>query len=99
MTKVVIQMSHLRIDDKTTYQRGDVVNMNNNQIERLDNAVKLLSEVNHVGDGMDEAMQKKDAEIRALKAKVDELDLEIVSLNDKLTPSVDKRSKTESKTA
>lgn len=82
MTKVVIQLSHIRIDDETTYRRGDVVDMPNALIKKLGNSVKRLSDVNRVHDGVPEALQKKDALIKTLKTEIAALKLDIIARKD-----------------
>ena len=82
MTKVVIQASHIRIDDETTHNRGDVVEMSDEQIKRLGNSVAPIPGANKETDGIPKAMQKKDAEIKALKSQVAALELDIIGLKD-----------------
>ncbi len=82
MTKVIIQVSHLRISDEITYRRGDVVDMSAKQIVRQGNSVKLLAVATSADTGVTDAIQKKDSEIKALKAAIEEMKLDVIALED-----------------
>ena len=84
MTKIVIQISHVRLGDdpKQLHSRGDVVDLSDETIKMLGTSVKRLDEVNKTGDGVQEAMQRKDSEIKALKAAIEEMKLDVIALKD-----------------
>jgi hypothetical protein len=85
--KVVVQVSQIRIDDDTTYRKGEIVYMEDDLIAKLGTSVRRLDEVNRASRGVSEAIEKKDAEIRALKAEKKDLELEVAALRAAAEPS------------